>query len=397
MSDRRLARLMPPASFAAGGPRWARWQPGPGRAYTIGVEEELMLLDPGDRSLAPCSDQVLPRLSAELAGHAAPETHAAVMELRTGIHMEVGAAAAELSALRTRLARELQPMGVVAGCAGLHPLAGTETTAVSGGARYRGLEESLRFLARREPTLALHVHVGIPDPQDAVRLQNRLREYAALLLAVSANSPFLHGLDSGFASARTAIFGGFPRTGTPRAFASYADYVEAIDVLIASGAIPDATHLWWDVRLQPALGTVEVRVMDAQSTVADSAPLIALIQSLARLELEGTPASGWSSPEVLAENRFLAARDGADARLIDPVTRRLVPVRTLLAEVVRECLPHAAALGCSDELEALVPLADANGATRQRAWVAGGGDLRTVVSPLDPEGSRRPLTGSAAG
>jgi carboxylate-amine ligase len=264
----------------------------------------------------------------------------------------------------------------------MYPAGAPRLSKVSGAPRYQQLADSMRFLARREPTLALHVHVGVPDPDDAVRVFNRLRESVPLLLAVSANSPFVQGRDSGFASARTAIFAGFPRTGTPRAFDSYADYVEAIDTLIVSGALPDPSFLWWDVRLQPALGTVEVRVMDAQSSVSESAPLIALVQSLARLELESGPRHGWLGPEIVAENRFLAARDGLDARLIDPVERRLVGVRTLLAELVRECRPHAEALLCTTELQHVGAIALANGADRQRNWVSDGGDVTSMVPAL---------------
>jgi gamma-glutamyl:cysteine ligase YbdK (ATP-grasp superfamily) len=125
----------------------------------------------------------------------------------------------------------------------------------------------------------------------------------------------------------TLIFQASPRAGPPRSFRGYAAYVEAVDALIASGAVPDPSFLWWDVRLQPVLGTVEVRVMDAQSTVRQVGPLVALVQSLARLELEGGAPPLTPAPEVLAENRFLAARDGMNAQLIDPIARRLVPVR----------------------------------------------------------------------
>jgi glutamate---cysteine ligase / carboxylate-amine ligase len=231
----------------------------------------------------------------------------------------------------------------------------------------------MRMLARREPTLALHVHVGVPDPEDAVQLLNGLREVVPVLLALSANSPFNRGRDSGYASARTVIFQAFPRTGTARRFAGYGDYVEAVDVLIASGALPDPSFLWWDVRLQPTLGTVEVRAMDAQSSVADSAPLVALVQSLSMLQLEGEPAGPATAPEVLAENRFLAARDGAQAQLINPTTRRLEPLRELAADLVERCRPCAAALGCAAQLEQIARLAAANGADLQRAWAREGG------------------------
>jgi glutamate---cysteine ligase / carboxylate-amine ligase len=255
---------------------------------------------------APSSDAVLPRLSGELSARISPETHASVIELATGIHDGVTEATAELAALRSQLARELSELGLHAACAGTYPLARRADILTSGTGRYD--TASMRMLASREPTLALHVHVGVPDPEDAMQLLNGFREVVPVLLALSANSPFNGGRDSGFASARTVIFQAFPRTGTARWFAGYSDYVGAVDALIASGALPDPRFLWWDVRLQPALGTVEVRAMDAQSSVGDTAPLVALVQSLAMLVLEGEPANTATAPEVLAENRFLAAR-----------------------------------------------------------------------------------------
>jgi carboxylate-amine ligase len=377
---RRLPAWKAPAVSDRGA--WARWNGAPNRRYTVGVEEEVLLLDPADHALSQSSDAVLASLSDELRDHTAAETHAGVIELVTGVHATASDAVGELAALRRRLAAELRPAGLVAACAGTHPLAATRPTRVADTERHRVVAESLRFLAYREPTLALHVHVGIPDAEDATRVLNRLRETVPLLLALSANSPFCQGSDTGFESARTVIFGGFPRTGAPRAFTAYAEYVDAIDVLIGSGAIPAATFLWWDVRLQPQLGTVEVRVMDAQSSVLDSAPLVALVQSLARLELEEGATVPWTAAEVLSENRFLAARDGSLAMLVDPVTGTRVPVRELVAQLLHDCRPHAAALGCAADLEGLGRLMLANGAARQRHRHAQGGDVPSVVSAL---------------
>ena len=219
-----------------------------------------------------------------------------MVELATGIHADVDGVVAELASLRSRLARELDAMGLTVAAAGTHPLTVREETEVSGAARYRALNDSMRVLARREPTMALHVHVGVPAPEDAIRLLNGLRRNAPVLLALSANSPFWQGRDCGFASARTVIFQAFPAHRACRGSSRTTPTTSRrVDALIASGAMPDPSFLWWDVRLQPALGTVEVRVMDAQSTVSDVTPLVALIQSLARLELEGEP-----SPVVLA-------------------------------------------------------------------------------------------------
>jgi carboxylate-amine ligase len=372
VADRSTGRL----------PTWARWNDERRQRYSLGVEEELMLLDPSTWSLAQAGDRVLAGLSGDLRRHAAPETHAAVVELNTGVGQDVEAVTAELAGLRRRLAAELDAMGLAAAGSGTHPLAVWQEIEVSRAPRYRRLDETMRLLARREPTMALHVHVGVPSPEDAVTVLAGLRRSLPVLLALSANSPFCQGRDGGFASSRTVIFQGFPRTGPPRSFAGYGDYVEAVDALIGSTAIPDPSFLWWDVRLQPRLGTVEMRVMDAQTTVADIAPLVALVQCLARLELEGDQAPDVPSDEVLAENRFLAARDGMDASLIDAPARRLVPLRETLARLVDECRPHAAALGCLEALERVPQLAREGGAERQRAIAAGTGSLDGIAARL---------------
>jgi glutamate---cysteine ligase / carboxylate-amine ligase len=370
---------------------WARWCPEAGRRFTLGLEEEVMLLDPIGLDLSYRGDSVLERLPPSLTRHMSPETHAAVVELATGVHRSVAGVGAELSALRARLARELPALGLVPACAGMHPFQGEGPSDVSSSERYQLLESSLRLLAHREPTMALHVHVGVPDPEDAVRVMNRLRENVPILLALSANSPFIHGRDGGFSSTRTVIFGGFPRTGAPRWFGSYAEYVGAIDALIASGAVPEPTFFWWDVRLQPRFGTVELRVMDAQSRVADAVALAALVQSLAALELEGEPPPCRATPELLGENCFLAARDGVDARLVDPARETLVPVRTLVRSLVAECGPHAMAVGCADELDDVLALAAVNGAVRQRQRAAVHGRLSLLAAELvDDFTARRP-------
>jgi carboxylate-amine ligase len=339
-------------------PHWAAWRPS--AAWTVGVEEEVMLLDPATGALAQRADEVLAELPAGLARHATPETHRAAIELSTDPFARADEAAAQLASLRRRLAAALHPAGLCAATAGLHPTATWQETEVMPALRQQVIHETMGELARREPTFALHVHVGVPDPEAAIELANRLRVHVPLLLALSASSPFWQGRDARLASARTVVFGGFPRTGLPRAFAGYADWVGVVDGLVRSGALPEPSFVWWDVRPQPSLGTIELRVMDAQPTVARTAALVALVQALARLELE----EGWSPPqaiaaaEVLAENRFLAARDGIDAELIDVVQARLRPAREVLAEVLAAARPHADALGCRSALEDVALLAD---------------------------------------
>jgi carboxylate-amine ligase len=217
-----------------------------------------------------------------------------------------------------------------------------------------------------------------------VRALNGMRAHIPVLLALSANSPFTRGTDSGLASARTPVFQAFPRTGIPRAMADYADYVEAIDVLMRCGAIPEPTFIWWDVRLQPKLGTLEVRVMDAQTRIRDTAALAALVQCLVRLEALDEPDLALA-PEVIDENRFLAARDGIHAQLLDPCRDRCVPAAGRLATLVDACWPHARALGCERELALLAHLAGDPGAVRQRAIASEPEGLPGLLHTLQAE------------
>jgi len=350
-------------------PHWARWNPaGAESPWTLGLEEEVMLVDPHDWALASRIDDVLPALPGEIAEHAAAETHGSALELFTGPHATAAGAAAELAELRAGLESSLDGLGLRAAVAGTHPFAQWSDVEVSPGARYQSIYDSMRELARREPTFALHVHVAVPDEEAAVRALRGMRVHVPLLLALAANSPFWQGRDTGLAAARVPIFGTFPRVGIPRPFDDYADYVEAIDVLLRCGAFPEPTFLWWDVRLQPKLGTLEIRVMDAQTRATDNAALAALVQCLVRLEAtEGfADADIACRPEVLEENRFLATRDGTRAEFIDPERDGRRPLLHILDEVLTACAPQAAVLGCEAEL-ALVPgLAGEPGDHRQR-------------------------------
>ncbi len=343
-----------------------------------------MLLHAGNFALAPRIDSILPTVAPHLADHVDAETHGSAIELRTGVHQGVAEAIAELAELRSELRNELAGRGLRAAGAGMHPTTVWQETRISGGERYQLLYASLRELARREPTFALHVHVAVPDPEDAVRAMNGLRGHLPLLLALSANSPFWQGRETGLASTRTPMFGAFPRVGLPRAFADYDDYVESIDLLLRCGAFPEPTFLWWDVRLQPRWGTVEVRIMDAQITVKDSAGLVALVQSLVHMEATEGAAEGASrnSAELLAENRFLAARDGMHAHFLDAGLEGQIPARDVLCTTLDACAEHADQLGCRDELEGARELSRQPGAERQRECAREAPELAGLVAAL---------------
>jgi glutamate---cysteine ligase / carboxylate-amine ligase len=363
-------------------PAWAVWQRE--NEYTLGVEEEVMLLNPHDWTLAQQIDRVLPRLPAELAEHVTRETHTSALELSTGVHATAAGVHAELRSLRTQLDRELAPLGLRAGGAGTHPSTVWHETVVSTGPRYEAVYGSMRELARREPTFGLHVHVGVRGPAEGIRLFNRMRAHLPLLLALSVNSPFWQGRDTGLASTRTPLFQAFPRVGVPRPFTDYEDWVDAVDLLISCDAFPEPTFLWWDVRPQPRFGTVEVRILDAQTTAGEAAALAALVQCVARLEVEEgyVPTELVTAQEALEENRFIAARDGMDARLIDPAVRGRVPARELLDALLEACAPHARDLGCEAELAPVRAMAESTGAQRQLRLARDEGRLPGLVQAL---------------
>ena len=366
-------------------PAWAEWNADAAESpWTVGVEEEVVLLSP--RTWLPesrCED-VLAALPAETVPHACAETHGSALELATSPHETVAEAVAELAALRAQLATTVEALGLRAAVTGTHPTARWEHIEVSPGARYRYLHASMRELARREPTFGLHVHVAVPDPEAAVRAYNAMRTHLPMLLALSGNSPYWQGRDSGLVSARTPAFQAFPRTGIPRRFGSWREYAEAVDVLLRSGAIPEPTFLWWDVRLQPSYGTLEVRVLDAQTSVGDTAALAALVQCLVRLEALADPPHPVSarrprcSPRTASSRRATACRP----RLIEPPAWMRRPVGDRLQAYLHACAPHARALGCVEELARVSILAEAPGAARQRSLAAQTGGLEGLIEAL---------------
>jgi carboxylate-amine ligase len=346
-----------------------------------------MLLQRHGGVLAQSISEVLEALPDRLRPKVSSETHSAAVELTTGIHASVGDGVAELGRLRHDIHEVLAGLGMTAAVAGTHPSAVWGEMVVAPGARHQKVMGSVRALARREPTFALHVHVGLPDAETGMRVANRMRVHLPLLLALSANSPFWQGRDTGLASARTPLFQAFPRVGIPRPFDGFRAWADAIDLLIRTDTMPDPTYIWWDVRPQPRFGTVEVRIMDAQSRLDRVGPLAALVQSLARLEAT----EGFASPaaveaqEALEENRFLATRDGVEARFVDVDAQTRVPVRDVLARLLEACAPHAAELGCAAELAALPAIAEDGADGRQRRMARERDGLDGLVEALAEE------------
>jgi len=263
-------------------------------ALTVGVEEELLLVDKDTLGLSPDASTVLSKLDGLPQGTAGHEAFAAEIELRSPAAPDAEAAVGAIGQARTAA----QQAGATLMGAGLHPDARLGDAELVAKDRYRRVEEEMRGLIRRTPECALHVHVGMPDADAAVNALNGLRETLPLLQALAANSPYWFGQDSGMASARAAIVRAYPGRGVPRAFANWDDYAETADQALRAGDLPDYTYLWWDIRLQPRLGTVEVRELDAQAPTDDIAAIAGLIHALALRAIEAPPQHPTPAPRA---------------------------------------------------------------------------------------------------
>jgi carboxylate-amine ligase len=349
---------------------------GTSEPFTLGIEEELLLVDRDTRRLAPVAADVLAAMDAHERA-ASHEVYAASIELRSPPRLDAEDAARELAGLRTA-ARQA---GATLIGAGVHPAGELGDVPLVDKPRYRLVGGSMRGLVRRTPECALHIHVGMPDPDTAIRVFNSMRSYLPMLLALSANSPMWFGQDSGLASARFALVRSYPRRAVPRAFEDLDDYARTIAAVAEAGDLSDYTYVWWDVRLHPRLGTIELRELDAQSRIADATAMGAFVQALARhLASEArTP----EPSELIAESSFRASRDGVEATLLDNGTLR--PVRDITRRALEEISAAARELGGEDSLSQIEKLLDeGGGAGRQRDALAHGG-IEAVLERLVDE------------
>jgi carboxylate-amine ligase len=342
----------------------------PEAAFMVGVEEELLLVDPQTHALAHESTRVLAELG-DTSGDIKHDLYEAQIELASRPSAGVGQAVAELREHRGQVGR-------AGGCllgAGLHPSGAFGDVQIVDKERYTRELPNLRGIVERTPDCALHVHVGMPDHETTICIYNGLREYLPVLVGVSGNSPYWHGVDSGFASTRMVLRRAYPRTEVPPHFESWAHYEDTVAAVLEAGEVADYTFLWWDVRPHPNLGTVEMRVMDAQSSADDVEALAALVHGLAMHEAErGGPAEA-TRREALAESAFRATRDGIRARIWwDGAIR---PLADVAAEAIAAARRHAG--DAVDGVERI--LREGNGADRQRAAFERGG-MDAVLTQL---------------
>jgi carboxylate-amine ligase len=363
---------------------------GSGPPLTIGVEEEYMLLDAETLELGGTIDDVLAALPDEAwATRVMPELFESTAEVATSICTTVDDARRDLTDIRKGLAGALQPLGLRLGSSSTHPFSLSENQRITPRDRYRNLLEQLQYVARRELVFGMHVHVAVPDPGTCLKVMEGVLIELPVLLALSANSPFWRGGLTGLASTRTAVFASFPRSGLPPKFDSYDDYVDTIGWMESTGSIGDYTHIWWDVRPHPKLGTLELRVMDVQFDLDSTLALAAYVQALVAAlidDIEGGKPTPSYHRQLIAENKWNAARHGLEAPLMDLAAnrRRRVPAATLARRRMKELRPYAKELGCWDALSQGIGniLEVGTGATRQvRVWNANE-DLHEMLSEL---------------
>ena len=374
--------------FAAGG-SVLEHKFGTGDPYTLGVEEEYMLLDPESFDLVQHIDTVLASMAGhELESQVRPELMQSVLEIATPVCRTAGDVDRELRKLREYVTSVAQGQKLRVGSSGTHPFSHFERQRITARDRYRALVDQLQYVARRELIFGLHIHVAVDDPDKAVQVVNGLLVELPPLLALSANSPFWRGEATGLASTRQMVFAAFPRSGPPPRFRDYTDYAEVVGQLEKTGCIADYTHIWWDIRPHPRLGTVEVRVCDAVSRVEHAVALAAYCQALVKHYCErydrGEEIRSYHRI-LTSENKWLAARYGLEAPLMDLETgrRNRVPVAQLVRRRLRELEPHARELGSEAELEGINDILDkGNGAHRQLRVFNANRDIVEVVREI---------------
>jgi glutamate---cysteine ligase / carboxylate-amine ligase len=348
--------------------------------FTVGIEEEFAILDPETLSLDQRFDELRDAAVADpvLGESVAGELIRSEIEIRSGRGESFADAAERQREARARLFRLAADRGALLAATGTHPWSPWQEQQIIDTEHYRRVAQGLQYVAWRNNTFSLHVHVGIRGADRAVRVCDRLRPVLPLLLALSANSPFLDGRNSGLHSARSQIFTkSFPRCGIPDAFGGWTAYADYVDFLVRTRSIVEQTQIWWSVRPHHSFGTVELRICDAQSSAAESTALEALLVAcIAQTALDlddGVPFED-PAPRLVEENFWRAIRNGLDGKLIDLERREEFPAAAVAERLLAWTAPARAELG----LEPAPP--EENGAQRQRRAVERGASMREVFA-----------------
>src|SRR3954454_2690041 len=357
---------------------------------SLGVEWELMLVDPDTRQLTSGATEILAEITPEgLDEHpkAKHELLQSTIEIITGICSTVAEAKADLAGTLAEVVAAADRRGLALMCAGTHPITDWQTQQISPKERYLQLVERMQWLARRLQIFGVHVHVGVRAPDKAIPIVNALTQYVPHFLALSASSPFWKGADTGLASARSKVFESMPTAGLPYQLSGWHEFEDYMQTLITTHAIDSVREVWWDIRPPPNFGTVELRICDGLPTLDEIGAVAALSQCLVE-QFDTQLDRGYTLPVpagwVLRENKWRAARYGLDADIVVDEKGTVRPVRQAIRDLVEELEPTARRLGCTAQL-ADVERVLAVGDSYQRPRAVGAahdGDLRAVVASI---------------
>ena len=354
--------------------------------FTLGIEEEFQIVDPTTRELRSHVQQILADGKVVLHEQVKAEMHQSVIELGTEICQDARAARQQVVHLRTELAALAGRHGLLIASAGTHPFSHWMDQLITPDERYQTIINDMQQIARVNLIFGLHVHVGIPDREEAIDVMNQARYFLPHLDALSVNSPFWLGQNTGLKTYRQMLFERFPRTGIPDAFESLSEYEDYLQLMVATNCIDNAKKIWWDIRLHPFFNTIEFRICDAQSRVDDTIALAALMQAIVLKlhKLRNQNVTFRNYPRrLIDENRWRAARYGLDGKLIDFGRKCEVDERQLVREMLDFLKEEIAELGNESEMAHIERiLREGTGADRQLATWEKTEDLRAVVDQI---------------
>jgi carboxylate-amine ligase len=357
--------------------------------FTLGIEEEFQIIDPETRELRSHIQQILADGKMMLKEQLKPELHQSTVELGTEVCNDVRAARQQVVNLRSELAKLAARGGLQIASAGTHPFSHWMDQLITVHERYETIVNDMQQVARVCLTFGLHVHVGIPDREEAIDIMNQARYFLPHLYALSVNSPFWLGQNTGLKAYRQMIFERFPRTGIPDAFESLSEYEDYLELLVTTGCIDNAKKIWWDIRLHPFFDTIEFRICDAQSRVDDTIALAALMQAIvSKLQkLRRQNVTFRSYPRrLIDENRWRASRYGLDGKLIDFGRKCEMDERDLLHEMLEFIATEVDELGSHAELAHIEKIMrEGTGADRQLGVWERTHDMKAVVDHIVEE------------
>ncbi len=360
-----------------------------GHRYTLGIEEEFQIVDPQTRELRSHIQQILEDGKSILQERVKPEMHQSVVEVGTDICADANEARIAVTGLRRDLAGLANKAGLCIASAGTHPFSHWLDQDITAGERYAGLVQDMQEVARANLIFGLHVHVGIADREMAIHVMNMARYFLPHIFALSTNSPFWVGRNTGFKSYRVKVFERFPRTGIPDAFEGLSEYEDYLKLLVRTNCIDNAKKIWWDIRLHPFFDTLEFRMCDAQMRVDDTIALAAVIQAVvARLHklMRHNMTFRVYRRRLIDENRWRASRYGIDGKLIDFGRQAEQETRSLIHELIEFIAEEVDELGTAKEISYIEGiLKEGTGADRQLAVWERTGDLKSVVDYIVAE------------